>query len=83
MQFNSTQAYMEGGRVTVLQKDKPAQEYVYDDGRLELADTQTPGLSDKALAHASWSSLAYEKSLYRLPLAQTAQLESTVSRAAQ
>jgi phosphoglycerol transferase MdoB-like AlkP superfamily enzyme len=83
MQFNSTQAYMEGGRVTVLQKDKPAQEYVYDDSRLELADTQTPGLVEKALAHASWSSLAYEKSLYRLPLAQAALLESAVSRAAQ
>ena len=83
MQFNSTQAYMEGGRVTVLQKDKPAQEYVYDDGRLEVAETQTPGLAAKALAHASWSSLAYEKSLYRLPLTQTAFRESSVSRATQ
>ena len=83
MQFNNTQAYMEGDRVAVLQKDKPSQEYVYDDGRLELADRQTPGLAAKALAHASWSSLAYERSFYRLPLAQIALLESAVGRAAQ
>jgi phosphoglycerol transferase MdoB-like AlkP superfamily enzyme len=67
MQFNSTQAYMEGDRVAVLQKDKPITEYIYAAGRLSSVDKETPGLAKKALAHASWSSIAYEKALYRLP----------------
>lgn len=83
MQFNSTQAYMEGDRVAVLQKDRPVQEFTYDNGRLHTADTETPGLAAKALAHASWSSMAYEDALYRLPLAQTALLGTLVDRAAQ
>lgn len=67
MQFNSTQAYMEGGRVAVLQKDRPIAEYTYEAGRLSKSDDETPGLAAKALAHASWSSMAYEQALYRLP----------------
>jgi len=69
MQFNGTQAYMEGDRVAVLQKDKPIQQFSYKQGQLTAAAENTPGLSSKALAHATWSSLAYEKSLYRLPSA--------------
>ena len=67
MQFNSTQAYMEGDRVAILQKDRPIAEYTYDAGRLLPADSETPDLANKALAHASWSSMAYEQGLYRLP----------------
>ncbi|MDH3265438.1 MAG: LTA synthase family protein [Gammaproteobacteria bacterium] len=68
MQFNATQAYMEGDRVAVLQKDRPVSQYHYVDERLIPATLFDAGLSMKALAHASWSSLAYEKSLYRLPM---------------
>jgi len=69
MQFNGTQAYMEGDRVAVLQKDKPIQEYNYESGRLVAAADQDPELARTALAHASWSSMAYENALYRLPVA--------------
>jgi len=68
MQYNETQAYMEGDRVAVLQKGKPIQQFAYAQGRLTPATEIAPELSSKALAHATWSSLAYEKSLYRLPL---------------
>jgi phosphoglycerol transferase MdoB-like AlkP superfamily enzyme len=67
MQFHATQAYMEGEQVAVLQKDLPAREFRFRDGRLIPADTTNDGLVAKALAHASWSSMAYEKSLYRVP----------------
>ncbi len=83
MQFNSTQAYMEGDQVAVLQKGKPIQEFTYENGRLSLAENQTPGLAAKALAHASWSSMAYERGLYRLPLLQTELPEALVDHAAQ
>ena len=69
MQFNGTQAYMEGDRVAVLQKDKPIEEYTYESGRLALSSDKHPELARTALAHASWSSMAYEKALYRLPAA--------------
>jgi phosphoglycerol transferase MdoB-like AlkP superfamily enzyme len=69
MQFNGTQAYLEGDQVAVLQKGKPVQQYTYEGGRLSPLATESEALSDKALGHASWSSLAYEKSLYRLPMA--------------
>ncbi len=77
MQFNSTQAYMQGDRVAILQKDRPITEYTYAAGRLLPADTETPGLADTALAHASWSSLAYEKALYRLHTVVAADTGST------
>ncbi len=83
MQFNSTQAYMEGDQVAVLQKGKPIQEFTYENDRLSLAENQTPGLAAKALAHASWSSMAYERGLYRLPLLQTELPEALVDHAAQ
>ena len=66
MQFNGTQAYMFGDHVAVLQKDLPVQQYIYKDGHLSELDTYDPKLERMALAHAAWSSMAYEKSLYRL-----------------
>ena len=68
MQFNGTQAYMEGDRVAILQKDLPVTQYLFVDGRLAPEKNIDPALSAKALAHSAWSSMAYEKSLYRLPL---------------
>ncbi|MGB5330905.1 MAG: LTA synthase family protein [Woeseiaceae bacterium] len=67
MQFNATQAYMEGDKVAVLQKDLPVRQFEYRDGQLIATDHNDRALVHKALAHAAWSSLAYEKSLYRLP----------------
>ena len=67
MQFNATQAYMEGDKVAVLQKDLPVRQFEYLGGRLIATNDNNRALVRKALAHAAWSSLAYEKSLYRLP----------------
>ena len=66
MQFNTTQAYMEGDQVIVMQRDQPIEQFRYVDHRLEAAGSIDAALSQKALAHSVWSSLAYEKSLYRL-----------------
>ncbi|MDH3577659.1 MAG: LTA synthase family protein [Gammaproteobacteria bacterium] len=67
MQFNATQAYMEGDKVAVLQKDLPVRQFEYRDGKLIATEHNNRALVHKALAHAAWSSLAYDKSLYRLP----------------
>jgi phosphoglycerol transferase MdoB-like AlkP superfamily enzyme len=69
MQFNGTQAYMEGDRVVVLQKNLPASQFRYRDGRLMAEAAVDPELLKKAIAHSAWSSMAYERSLYRLPAA--------------
>lgn len=69
MQFNGTQAYMEGDQVAVLQKNLPASQYVYRGGHLTAEETVNPELIRKAIAHSAWSSMAYEKYLYRLPTA--------------
>ncbi len=67
MQYYSSQAYMEGDDVVILQKDLPAKQYEYVDDKLVPAATGRPDLEHKALAHSAWSSIAYDKSLYRLP----------------
>jgi len=67
MQFNDIQAYMEGNHVAVLQKDLPVSHFVVEQGRLIQSDTRDAELERKAIAHATWSSLAYEHALYRLP----------------
>lgn len=67
MQFNGTQAYMEGDRVAILQKDLPITQHLFRDGRLSTEIDIDPALSAKAIAHSAWASMAYEQSLYRLP----------------
>ncbi len=67
MQYNGTQGYLEGDRLIVLRKDMPIVEGVYRNGKIVLADDVTPELAHRALAHAAWSSLAYENKLHRLP----------------
>ena len=69
MQFNGTQAYMEGDKVAILQKDLPVRQYLYRDGDLVADNSVDQDLAKRALAHSAWSSMAYEKSLYRLPSA--------------
>jgi len=66
MQFNGSQAYMEGDQVAILQKNLPVQQYLFRDGQLLRETDVDPELAKRALAHSAWSSLAYEKSLYRL-----------------
>ena len=67
MQFNTTQAYMEGDQVIVMQKDQPATEFRYVNQRLVEDGDQDKALIRRAIAHSVWSSLAYQKSLFRLP----------------
>lgn len=69
MQYYSSQAYMEGNDVVILQKDLPVKQYQYVDGKLVPAAQERSDLARKALAHSAWSSMAYDKSLYRLPAA--------------
>jgi phosphoglycerol transferase MdoB-like AlkP superfamily enzyme len=66
MQFNTTQAYMEDDKVVVMGRDQPVRQFRYVDRRLVDESDADAALSRKALAHSVWSSLAYEKSLYRL-----------------
>jgi len=66
MQFNTTQAYMEGDQVLVMQRDHPVEQFRYVDNRLVAVQGIDEVLREKALAQSIWSSLAYEKSLYRL-----------------
>ena len=66
MQFNTTQAYMEGDQVIVMQRDHPVEQFRYVDHRLEAAQGIDAALMNKALAQSIWASLAYEKALYRL-----------------
>jgi phosphoglycerol transferase MdoB-like AlkP superfamily enzyme len=67
MQFNNTQAYMEGDQVVIMQKDLPVQQFTYRFRQLVAEDRNDPSLVRKALATSAWTSMAYEKSLYRLP----------------
>jgi len=69
MQFRGTQAYMEGVRVAVLQKNLPISQYRFQDGHLAAVEDIDQALARRALAHSAWSSMAYEKSLYRLATA--------------
>ena len=67
MQFNTTQAYMEGDQVIVMQRDRPIAEFRYENQRLVEDGQQDKALMRRAIAHSVWSSLAYQKSLFRLP----------------
>ncbi len=64
MQYNTTQAYMEGDQVLILRKDMPAVQCVYRAGALLQQIEVDPQLSVRALAHSAWSSMAYQNKLY-------------------
>jgi len=66
MQYNATQAYMEGNRLAIMRKDIPITEFIYQDKNLITAESTDQALTEKALAHANWSSMAYDKKLYQL-----------------
>lgn len=67
MQYYGTQAYMQGERVIILRQDLPPDQFDYDGTRLSRCLVRDPELERIALAHADWSSIAYEDHLYRLP----------------
>jgi hypothetical protein len=67
LQFNGTQAYMQGDQVVVLRKDLAPEEFTYDGLNLLPNTDHHPALVELGLAHANWSSIAYEEELYRLP----------------
>ncbi len=66
MQFASSQAYMEGSHVAILQKDKPVIEYDYIDKKLLQRDRIDTLFQQKASAHAVWAINAYRNSEYSL-----------------
>jgi phosphoglycerol transferase MdoB-like AlkP superfamily enzyme len=67
MQYNGTQAYLQGDSVVVLQKNLPIVQYAVANDRLLAVEESDPKLIRRALAHATWTSVTYEESMYRLP----------------
>jgi phosphoglycerol transferase MdoB-like AlkP superfamily enzyme len=67
MQYATTQAFMEDDRIVVLRKNLPPAQLIYDGAHLVDSATTDEALVHKALAHANWSSLAYDRQLFRLP----------------
>lgn len=66
MQFQDTQAYLEGGRVVILQKDTAPEVFNYS-GKALLPAEMDRTLVDKAEALANWPIQSYRERLYRLP----------------
>lgn len=67
MQYNSTQAYMRGNDVVVMEMDKAPALYLRTDKGLIPAIKLDPQLIQRALAYTVWSATAYQERLYRLP----------------
>jgi phosphoglycerol transferase MdoB-like AlkP superfamily enzyme len=67
MQFTDNFAYMSDRQVAILQPHKPIVYFNYDLSSQELSPiNDNPLLGEKALAHALFGSLAYNKNLFRL-----------------
>jgi phosphoglycerol transferase MdoB-like AlkP superfamily enzyme len=67
LQYDDTQAYLVGDEVAVLRRYLPAATFRYDGGTVLDAEAHNPELEILALAHATWTSDAYEHLSYRLP----------------
>ncbi len=67
MQYYETQAYMRDDQVVVMRKDLPPEQFTYARGTLVPTAEPDASLARLALAHANWTSMAYEDKLYRLP----------------
>lgn len=65
MQFDKTQAYMEGQDVVVLQPDTPARSMTYADGTLRDSATPHAELIETAQAHARFAQWAYQERWHR------------------
>jgi len=69
MQYGNTQGYMVGRDIAVLRNGLPPATFTYD-GKNDLAPIAAdPELVANAIAHATWTSVTYEQSRYRLPAA--------------
>lgn len=67
MQYDKNFAFMQGKDVVILQPEKAAQGFVYNEAQQMLTPlAQSPELEKKALSWALWGSLAYQKGFYRL-----------------
>ena len=65
MQYAENFAYMVDNEVTILQPSKPALNFEYDVNRNRLTHKkENPHLSEVALAHVLWGSLAYKNGWY-------------------
>ncbi|MGW8370369.1 MAG: LTA synthase family protein, partial [Gammaproteobacteria bacterium] len=67
MQFVSTQAYMKGDDVIVLRQDFPPTAFTFDGEQLLPSPSSDAELERVSMAHARWTTIAYEEKLYRLP----------------
>jgi len=67
MQYDDTQAYLVGDEVAVLRRHLPAATFRYHGGTALEPEPDNLELEATALAHATWTSDAYERLLYRLP----------------
>ncbi|MGC4396731.1 sulfatase-like hydrolase/transferase [Hydrogenophaga sp. T2] len=65
MQFDKTQAYMEGSDVAVLQPDTSARTMRYEQGQLRDNPVANPALIEKAQAHARFAQWAYQEGWHR------------------
>ena len=65
LQFDKTQAYLEGDRLVLLQPDQPPRLMRYAQGELTDDGGQDPALLQKAMAHALYAPLAYREGLHR------------------
>ncbi|MCX9132691.1 LTA synthase family protein [Aeromonas veronii] len=75
MQYDKNFALMRGKDVVILQPERAAEGYVYDDANEKLTLAAQPdALKEDALGLALWGSMAYQKSLY-----QTAKDERTAA----
>lgn len=64
LQFYTTQAYLTGDHVTLLQPNERIDHFLFKDHRLVPAQSDN-ALSDTALAHALWASWAYANMAYQ------------------
>ncbi|MFT6276634.1 MAG: phosphoglycerol transferase MdoB-like AlkP superfamily enzyme [Halioglobus sp.] len=67
MQYNGTQAYMQGNDVVVMEMDKKPALYLREEQGLIPAVKLDPLLIQRALAYSVWSATAYQERLYHLP----------------
>ncbi|MFQ2149920.1 LTA synthase family protein [Aeromonas jandaei] len=66
MQYDKNFALMRGQDVVILQPERPAEGYRYDDATKTLTPVSQPAaMKEATLGLALWGSLAYQKGLYR------------------
>jgi phosphoglycerol transferase MdoB-like AlkP superfamily enzyme len=66
MQYGNNHAYLQGDRVVIRQPDKPPQQFLYREGRLEPQPLDT-ALAAIEQAHLLWPAYAYREGKYLYP----------------